>query len=203
MTSWRPPGRGIGSSNGRFQPVVLRGAMRALPRGVRDVDQVFLDPVTVEDIAARAFQNRCCMASRVPIRSAAAASQCPTARIFSQSNPSDRATPGNQPRCVSTTTPATRSQNRREPRRRWRPCHSVARSDSIPDRNHNATPTDPHHGDCRCGSRSCRRTHPRRRCASIPRARQAHGSRRPADPPCGSFGNCRERSLSVDVHQCS
>ena len=30
--------------------------MRALPRDVRDVDQVFLEAVTVEDIAARAFQ---------------------------------------------------------------------------------------------------------------------------------------------------
>ena len=57
MTSWRPRGSEIGSSNGRFQPVgVLREAMRALLRDVRNVDQVFLEAVTVEDIAARAFQ---------------------------------------------------------------------------------------------------------------------------------------------------
>ncbi len=34
----------------------LREAMRALLRDVRNVDQVFLEAVTVEDIAARAFQ---------------------------------------------------------------------------------------------------------------------------------------------------
>ena len=57
MTSWRPRGSEIGSSNGCFQPVgVLREAMRALLRDVRNVDQVFLEAVTVEDIAARAFQ---------------------------------------------------------------------------------------------------------------------------------------------------
>src|SRR6266853_2186954 len=57
----------------------------------------------------------------------------------------DRATPGNQPQFDSTETPARRTRNRRGTRRRWRPCRSVARPAPIPDRNRNATPTDPHH----------------------------------------------------------
>jgi hypothetical protein len=40
VTSWRPRGNGIGSSNCRFQPVVLREAMRALLCDMGNVDQV-------------------------------------------------------------------------------------------------------------------------------------------------------------------
>ena len=97
MTSWRPRGSEIGSSNGCFQPVgVLREAMRALLRNVRNVDQVFLEAVTVEDVAARAFQNRCCTACPVHNSAAQGACQHPTARIFARSNLSDRATPENR-----------------------------------------------------------------------------------------------------------
>jgi hypothetical protein len=47
----------------------------------------------------------------------------------------DRATPGNQPQFDSTETPARRTRNRRGPRRRWRPCRSVARPVAGPDRD--------------------------------------------------------------------
>jgi hypothetical protein len=54
VTSWRPRGNGIGSSNCRFQPVVLREAMRALLCDMGNVDQVLhLDRKSV--IAKRKF----------------------------------------------------------------------------------------------------------------------------------------------------
>jgi hypothetical protein len=54
VTSWPLRGNGIGSSNGRFQPVVLRDTMATLLRDMGNVDQAVLKPVAIEDFAARA-----------------------------------------------------------------------------------------------------------------------------------------------------
>src|SRR2546430_5056436 len=62
--SWRRGfplwGRGIGSSNDRFQPVGLLGAMcrsSFLPRDVRDVHHIFFEAMHIEHIAAWAFSE--------------------------------------------------------------------------------------------------------------------------------------------------
>jgi hypothetical protein len=48
--------------------------------------------------------------------------------------------------------PPTRLRSRNVPGRTRQRCRSGVRPDATRDRNRNAIPTDPHHGDCRCGS---------------------------------------------------
>jgi hypothetical protein len=58
--------------------------MRALPHDVRDVDQVFLEAVTVEDIAARAFQIDAARFARFPFVGRQPLPHVPQ-RVFSRS----------------------------------------------------------------------------------------------------------------------
>jgi hypothetical protein len=58
--------------------------MRALPRDARDVDQVFLEAVTVEDIAARAFQIDAARFARFPFVGRQPLPRVPQ-RVFSRS----------------------------------------------------------------------------------------------------------------------
>jgi len=91
----------------------------------------------------------------------AAFRQLSTFHICARSSRADRAMPESQPGFGLPEIPPTRLRSRNGPGRTWQRCRSGVRPDATRDRNRNAILTDPHHGDCRCGSRSCRRAHPR------------------------------------------
>src|SRR6266446_2899447 len=128
---------GLGSAN--FTGFVLGG-------DVGDVDQVFLQAVTVEDVAARAFQIDAAWLPGLP---------------FVRRQPLPRVPQGVLPRGpIPLITPRLEIslgslcqkhfprgfRNRNAPGRTWQRCRFGVRLDASLDKSRSTTATDPHHG---------------------------------------------------------